>query len=180
MNYLVKYPHKDKLSPNAQVYLQIQDKSLLTKEVITEFKNAKYILNTPTFLEDEIDIDSIIWSSKAKGHTQELVDKCTEYIRSKFKSIGSGYIGDKNKVKDNLVWFFETYPEYANYETICSATDRYINITKQKKGMFRLSHYFIKKFDLGDRQTPISDLSTYCEEVDGLGTSEEITLNLGV
>lgn len=167
---LIKYPHPEGLCPNAQTALHFKDdleilKVLVEKtpSLLQDLHHNKYILNTP----DGDNLNTIIWSTnKPIGQNlDELIEQCTVYLRKKFKELGTGMMGDRIKVKDNLAWFFETYPEYADFSIIVSATERYINATYSRKGIFRFAHYFIKKYDLSDRKTPTSDLSVYCEEV---------------
>lgn len=175
---IITYPHPEGLSPNAQAILQLKNRNQEFEQLLEnnatpldELYNKKYILKYPTRNEEgKLELSSIIWSNlrSPEGSIEELIDKCTEYIRSKFKPLGSGLIGDKNKVKDNLKWFFEQYPEYSDYEIVARATDRYINTIRQKGGLYRNAHYFIRKYDLHDRGTPTSDLSTFCEEIDSI------------
>jgi hypothetical protein len=98
---------------------------------------------------------------------ENFLDKVKEYREAwPSKRLPSGELARQSvqELKDKLVWFFKTYPEY-DWDLVLDATDYYNILYERKQYQYMMtSSYFIKKTDPRTRETR-SKLADYCQEL---------------
>ncbi len=101
-----------------------------------------------------------------KASISGIVDWIQEY-RLLFRGKKPKAMGDKNKCLQKMRWFYEKYPEYADKELIMNAAKRHIASKQGDNYMYmRQADYFIRKPEkVDDSLMDISELATYCEEL---------------
>lgn len=116
------------------------------------------------------EVDAYFKKTKAKVKKAVLGEDSREFIKQYRESfpnmlLPSGKYARVNakQLEDAFQWFFQTYPEYADWELILRAVRKYVHEGSERdwKGM-RTSKYFIKKSDIQTREVT-SDLADYCE-----------------
>jgi hypothetical protein len=97
----------------------------------------------------------------------DFLEKVKEYREAwPSKRLPSGELARQsvNELKDKMVWFFKTYPEY-DWDLVLDATDYYnILFEKQQYKYMVTSSYFIKKTDPISKETR-SKLADFCQEI---------------
>lgn len=98
---------------------------------------------------------------------EDFMEKVTEYRDAwPKKRLPSGELARQSvqELKDKLVWFFKTYPQY-DWNTVLDATDYYNMVYEKKNYQFMVtSSYFIKKTNPHTKETT-SKLADYCEQI---------------
>ena len=160
--YYVLHCIKERIVPEKFVNKELECKRLQTDLWIDE--NLHLTPKSHIFIEE---INSFFKKSKKKTSRvllgDDFLEKILEYVNifPNIKLCSGKYarVNPKN-LENTFRWFFETY-DY-NWETIISATERYVDEYSLKNYKFmRTSQYFVRKQDVD--KTFDSDLATYCE-----------------
>lgn len=117
------------------------------------------------------DFQTFLVKQKKKVTSEVLglnfLDNVKEY-RELFpsKRLPSGELARQSvqELKDKLVWFFKTYPEY-DWDLVLDATEYYNQVYKRKNYMYMAtSSYFIKKTNIQTKEIS-SKLADYCQQL---------------
>jgi hypothetical protein len=172
---------KYKITPNQLYFLDCCRDKIKPTTIINSDAEAS-ICKIKGFIDEEGNItnlgavilnefETFLVKTKAKVTKEVLgenfLDKVKEYREAwPSKRLPSGELARQSvqELKDKLVWFFKTYPEY-DWDLVLDATDYYNILYERKQYQYMMtSSYFIKKTDPRTRETR-SKLADYCQEL---------------
>jgi len=172
---------KYKITPNQLYFLDCCRDKIKPTTIINSDAEAS-ICKIKGFIDEEGNItnlgavilnefETFLVKTKAKVTKEMLgenfLDKVKEYREAwPSKRLPSGELARQSvqELKDKLVWFFKTYPEY-DWDLVLDATDYYNILYERKQYQYMMtSSYFIKKTDPRTRETR-SKLADYCQEL---------------
>lgn len=175
MKFIVEFPHKDSLTPDEQVFINL----LLAKE----YKSISLIISKNLLV---VNIDHLIsagyilnWSdnpeeiivSKEKNLSVAPIESWIDEYRNVFKDKKPGSMGSKKSCIEKMQKFIEEYPEYNDPKLIVSAAERYVNTQRISEFIYlQQADYFISK---KDSLSTNSRLAAFCEEIINLKDRQE-------